>query len=175
MGAVTYRMHTKENHEKKNHDSIPVNEEKTGYTHIDHVYEREKNILFKDISPKQTVYAPKNIVNGYTRPYKTPNLWIADGKENESITLYPKRNIKGISLVFNSDLDIDNYRGMPKSMVKNFTVEFYGKNGVFKKEISENYNRLVKIEEGIENVEKIVVNVKETYGNNVSIYAINVF
>lgn len=175
VGAVTYRMHTEENHEKKNHDSIPVNEEKTGYTHIDHVYERERNILFKDISPKQTVYAPKNIVNGYTRPYKTPNLWIADGKENESITLYPKRNIKGISLVFNSDLDIDNYRGMSKSMVKNFTVEFYGKNGVFKKEISENYKRLVKIEEEIENVEKIVVNVKETYGNNVSIYAINVF
>ena len=46
MGAITFRMHTEDSHDLKNHDSIPLSEE-TGYIFADHHYERNRNILFK--------------------------------------------------------------------------------------------------------------------------------
>lgn len=63
MGAVTNRMHTKENCDRKNHDSVPLNEQKTGYTHFDHDYEGKSNILFRNLLPVQSVFAPQNVLN----------------------------------------------------------------------------------------------------------------
>lgn len=171
VGAVTYRMHTEKNHEKKNHDSIPVNP-KTGYTHIDQVYERERNILFCDVLPKQSIYSAENVLNGYIRPYKVPNLWIADGTENESISVYPNRDIKRLSITFDDGLDTDDYNGVPRTVAKSFTISIYHNGGIYEIKENENYKRFVKYDVKLKNVNQIKLTVHETYGGNVGVYAI---
>lgn len=173
VGAVTYRMHTEQSHDRKNHDSIPVAKE-TGYTYIDQIFERERNILFRDIQPKQTVYAPENVLNGYLRPYRNPNLWIADGTGDETLYLYPNSDMKGMTIAFDSNLDVDDYNIMPKSLARDFTVRVYHRDGVCEFSEKENCKRFVKYDAEFYGVEKIEITVNETYGGNVGIYSVRI-
>lgn len=175
MGAVTMRMHTKDNHENKNHDSVPLNEEKTGYTHCDHHYEKQRNILFKDIIPEQKVFAPENVLNGYTRPYKTQNLWLVDMDKPQTITVIPENptDISFLKIVFDDRLDIDEGEKMPSTLAKDFEINIYYKDGV--KTISEkdNFYRMVKYNLCLSDVTKIELTVFKTYGNELGVYCIN--
>ena len=174
MGAVTYRMHTINNCDGKNHDSIPLNPNMC-YTHFDHCYEKQKNILFKDIIPKQNVFAPENILNGYARPYKNPNLWIAQGDKNESIILHLNKTLKGIDIVLNDDLDTDNNSYLPKSMVKNMQICIKHRTGTKIIEVKENYKRLLHYDFECEDVTKIEIKIIETYGELASVYAVRLY
>ena len=175
MGAVTMRMHTKDNHEKKNHDSVPLNEEKTGYTHCDHHYEKQRNILFKDIVPEQGVFAPENVLNGYTRPYKTQNLWLADMDKPQTITVVPENptDISVLKITFDDCLDIDEKDKMPENLAKDFEIKIYHADGVEVICEKDNFCRMVKYNVSFFDVSKIELTVFSTYGNQLGVYGIN--
>lgn len=178
MGAVTLRMHTKESHDLKNHDSIPLSAE-TGYTFMDHHYERNRNILFKNILPKQTVFAAKNAVNGYSRPYGTQNIWIPQTDNNEVLTLKAKAPVtaKKLIVIVDNDLHTDEFlKGMHKNMVKDMTVTVTSGDGeekIFK--IKDNYLRTSEIilNNGEDmNISSVKIEIESTYGDVGGIYGI---
>ena len=178
IGAITLRMHTPESHDLKNHDSVPVSE-KTGYTFVDHYYERNKNILFKNILPKQTVFSAKNVVNGYSRPYGTQNIWIPESDNNESVSLKAKEAIEAEKLIILLDNDLNDdfsIAGMHKTLVKDMTVKVIsvgGEERVY--EIKDNYLRAPEIllnnGEKI-NISEICITINSTYGNIGGVYGI---
>lgn len=175
MGAITYRMHTQESHEGKNHDSIPLDFEKTGYISFDHIYETEKNILFKDIVPFQNVFSAQNVVNGYSRPYKTQNLWLADMVNPQSIivTLENPIDMKQLSVVFDDRLDIDLLNQIPSTLAKEFTIKITHQSGI--EVITENNNcrRIVEYNVDLKAVTTLEIIVNKTYGGEeTGIYAI---
>lgn len=172
LGAVTLRMHTKESHDLKNHDSEPLNEEKTGYTFCDHWYERERNILFKDILPEQHVYEAENILNGFSRPYGTPNLWIAADKCPQSVILNPNKDLNELSIILNDNLDEDSFGKMPPGLAKDLDITIAHEGGICRIKEDNNYKRLLKYRLKLKNVTEIKITVNETYGENASIYAV---
>ena len=176
MGAVTNRMHTKESCDKKNHDSIPLDETKTGYTHFDHDYEEKRNILFKDLMPKQSVFAPENVINGYSRPYGTQNLWLADMNEPQTLTVIPTQSadIKDLTLILDNRLDLDEpwKYGLPSTLAKDFDISITASGEVENYSVRDNYKRMVKIPVNISGVTKIEITFAKTNGNEVGVYAI---
>ncbi len=175
MGAVTYRMHTQESHEGKNHDSIPLSEEKTGYVSFDHIYELEKNILFKDVVPSQNVFSAKNVLNGYSRPYKTQNLWLADLDKPQSIIVTPENPIdmQRFTVVFDDRLDIDLLNQIPSTLAKEFTINITHQSGIEVITELDNYKRLVEYDLDLKAVTKVEILINKTYGGEeAGIYAI---
>lgn len=174
MGAVTMRMHRRDSFEKKNHDSVPINEEKTGYTHFDHYYEKNRNILFKEISPKQNVFAPCNVINGYSRPYITQNLWLADMTMAQTLTITPEEStdIKELTVIFDDRLDNDEKIQMPSTLAKKYDIKIYHKDGIYKVSEKDNYKRFVRYALDFSEVSKIEITVYETYGDEVGIYCV---
>ena len=175
LGAVTMRMHTEESHDGKNHDSVPLNAENTGYAYCDHCYEKESNICFKDITPAQSVYAPGNVLNGHARPYGVPNLWLADGKCMESLAIKPENEVSGFTVILNDNLDEDKFGEMPKSMAKELEIEVVYAKGSEKIEIKDNYRRMLKFSMISRDVKEIKITVKETYGERASIYSVSLW
>ncbi|MDR2981657.1 MAG: FAD-dependent oxidoreductase, partial [Puniceicoccales bacterium] len=93
----------------------------------------------------ERLYAPQNIVNGYNRPWLSPNLWIAGDEANPWVELEwaePQR-IGEVRLCFNPDLsrEIPSSRtktwdeshrfaareGMPPELARSFRIEAYHK------------------------------------------------
>jgi len=178
MGAISLRMHTEESHDLKNHDSVPLKKE-TGYTFMDHHYERNRNILFKNISPVQNIFGAKNAVNGYSRPYGTQNIWMPETDNNETLTLKAKTSIEAEKLIIivDNDLHRDMYwDGLPKTMAKDMTVKVTLSNGeerVF--EIKDNYLRTPEIilNDGEKvTLSEIQITIHSTYGVVAGIYGI---
>ena len=175
MGAVTMRMHTETDHIGKNHDSVPLKKEQTGYTAFDHVYEKQKNILFRDVEPRQHVFSPENVMNGYARPYGTQNLWLADMDRPHTITVVPEEpvDITQLSVIFDDRLDTDEGLDMPTTLARNFEIRITHAQGTEYIRKQDNYLRQVKYEGTWSKVTKIEITVTETYGDEVGIYAVN--
>ena len=178
MGAITFRMHTENSHDLKNHDSIPL-EKETGYTFMDHYYERNRNILFKNISPKQSVFAAQNAVNGYSRPYGTQNIWLPQKDRDETLTLDAKVAVEAEKLIIITDnyLHTDLFvNQMHKTMIKDMTVTILDSNGKEKVfEIKDNYLRTPEIvlNNGSKlNIASIKIKINSTYGDIAGIYGI---
>ncbi len=175
IGVVTMRMHTTQSHDGRNHDSIPLNSNSTGYEAYDHQYEKCSNILFKNVLPEQHVYDCENVFNGYSRPYGVPNIWLPENNRNQSIFItLSSENIKGLDIVLDNQLDVDGVIEMPKTLAKKMLIEI--ENASEKKEflIEDNYQRVVKIRESISGVTKISITIMENYGQTAGIYEVNV-
>jgi hypothetical protein len=100
------------------------------------------------------VYAPANAVNGYSRPFNMPNLWISkhsDFKQPEwlEIAWQGAQSVREIQFLFDSDLDrhvTNTWVRMPYSiepdLVKDYDVELR-QNGEWKRvaEVRENHLR----------------------------------
>lgn len=175
MGAVTLRMHTRDNHENKNHDSVPLDEEKTGYTHFDHHYEKQRNILFKDICPSQSVFSAQNLLNGYSRPYGVQNLWLADMNSPQTVvlSLAEAQDISRLKIIFDDRLDIDEGVAMPSTLAKAFEVKIHHKDGIKTINESSNYRRMVRYNVSLSSVTKIELTVFASYGDEVGVYSIS--
>ncbi len=174
MGAITHRMHKEITDDGRDHDSIPLDKDKTGYCYFDHRYEKGKNILFCDIKPKQTVFAAKNVINGYRRPYGTQNLWKAsDNNEQKLIlTLNEEINSDGFYFVFDNELHLDRFWKMPAVLTSDFIVEIEDKNGVREYFVKDNIQRVYKLNDKFKGVKKIQLTIKKTYGKEAGVYAI---
>lgn len=174
MGAVTERMHTENNHEKKNHDSVPL-DKKTGYTHLDHAYEKNRNILFRNIIPKQSVFAAKNAVNGYARPYGYQNIWLPESlPATLTLTVDSPKPCHKLDIIFDNALDVDEkVKSMHGTLAKEFELKVYTTDGI--KEFSQNDNaqRVAHFDVN-SNIEKIEITLKKSYGENAGIYGIRI-
>ena len=175
VGTVTFRMHKENNCTGKNHDSAPL-AAATGYTAIDHIYEREKNILFKDVMPKQKVFSGENIVNGILRPYGAPNIWVAENNKPQTVKLTADKpqDIKEFTLIMNNNLDKDVFLERSASLLKKYSIRFIHKNGEKCILEEENYLRCRKYAVELEEVSEIIIDIAETYGEDVSLYGVSI-
>jgi hypothetical protein len=79
------------------------------------------------VLPEQPVYLPENTVNGYSRPYGLPNLWISAVSPDEeeqwiSFLLPQPRPLAEICVTFNTTLETDGIYGFPQ-LVRRYWVE----------------------------------------------------
>lgn len=172
LGAVTGRMHTADNQQGKNHDSVPL-DNMGDYISMDHYYEQERNLLFKDVEPAQSVYHPQNVLNGYYRPYGTPNIWLAESSCGEWISLKPNCDVKHVEIILNNGLDRD-WGDLPRSMAKDIEVTVSHKNGIKRYRVKDNYKRRLVFDVHLKEVTEIKIKILATYGEKASIYGIRV-
>lgn len=175
MGAITCRMHREDSHDKKNHDSMPL-PESTGYTHSDHAYEKNRNILFRNILPYQNVFSAESAVNGYAHPYIYQNIWLPESLP-ATITLEAEKPVKAkmIDIIFDNSIDIDEWiDGMHKTMAKSYEMKVYTNKGEMLFSNNDNFQRVAHHEFDNAEIEKIEITVKESYGENAGIYGIRI-
>ena len=174
MGAVTLRMHHKGSCEGYNHDSVPATIDGTDYFAFDHHYEKERNILFCDALPRQGVFDAQNVLNGYNRPYKTPNIWIPKNALPQTLTVVcdSPTDISSLSITFDDRLDLDNKESLPKTIAKEYDIKIYHKNGWDSISEKENYQRFVRYDAKFEGVSKIKITINKTYGEECGIYGV---
>ncbi len=174
MGAVTERMHTESNHEKKNHDSVPL-DKKTGYTHLDHAYEKNRNILFKNITPEQRVFAAKCAVNGYARPYGSQNIWLPENlPATLTLTADTPKPCDRLDIIFDNSLDVDEKAtAMHGTLAEEFDLKVYTKDGIKTFSQTHNIQRVAHFDINAD-IEKIEITVKKSYGENAGIYGIRI-
>ncbi len=174
IGAITLRMYRADNCAECNHDSVPLNKN-TGYLYLDHRYERNRNILFKDMVPQQRLFAPEMALSPYTRPYGIPNIWIGKGECPHTLTLTAKKPVSAgkIALIFDSFLENDSTQKLPECLVKDYELRIYCKNGVITRNIKDNWKRYEVHEIYAKKIEKIEVTIKSSWGAEAGIYGVN--
>ncbi|MBE7059226.1 MAG: FAD-dependent oxidoreductase [Ruminococcaceae bacterium] len=174
MGAVSCRMHRIDSHDGRNHDSLPLNEKSTGYTHMDHIYEDSRNILFKNIVPTQSAFGAENAVNGYARPYGRQNIWLPSSLPATIVIQSEKPvNTKNISVIFDTQLDVDEKaKGIRKTLAKAYELKVYGENGTQVFVCDDNYMRVARHKINQDKINKIEITIRESYGENAGIYGI---
>lgn len=176
IGAVTHRYHTEESHDQMDHDSIPLpSGNVAGYIAIDRTYEEAKNILFKDISPKADPYSAANAINGYSRPYFTPNLWQpSELGKTLTLTASTPRDVEAISIVFNTDLSTDFFKSaLPACIATAYELTLTDASGEQKRYVVEDNflrNRLHSV--SMKSVKEIKITLKESCGALPGIYAV---
>ena len=101
------------------------------------------NIGFTDVTPQQNLYVGCNVFSGYSRPHKTPNLWISGGTDNEYLAAtFEPRHASEIRLVFNTDLAEDIIRRQCKKTIKDYRLEITHDKGVEVVTITDNFRRM---------------------------------
>ena len=139
-------------------------------------------ICFKGVEPKQGVYSAVNLINGYSRPYGMPNIWISDNKDkdcNVTLSFDSDRTIERLQLVFSTRLEEDEiYKTQfPNSVIKSFTVEVKTADGNdYNYDVSDNYKRICNVNINKNNVREIKIIFRENYGSEYyEMYAIKLF
>ena len=178
IGAVTHRYHTETSHDCMDHDSIPLPNAPVGdYIAIDRTYEEHKNILFKDIVPAEHPYTASAVINGYSRPYYTPNLWQpACLGASLTLTADAPTDVQEISLIFNTDLSTDLYRnGLPACAVKSYILTYTDQEG---KEdsihVTDGYLRRHTHTLNAKGIVRIRITLQDSYGALPGIYAVKI-
>lgn len=181
LGAVTLRMHTAGNHALCNHDSVPLSHE-TGYTHMDHQYEKERNILFRGLLPVQHPYAASEVLDGAARPYGgRPGLWVASGELPQTLTLTAETpaDIPRLSLTFDSMLELDQLEmrrlPMPRRLVRRYTLTVDAADGTHRLTVTDNYRRCVIHELNFRGVTRIALTLEESWGGAPGVFAVRIF
>lgn len=177
-GAYTFYVDA--NTEFEAHDSMKY--KPALMTHRARYFKPVTEMCFKDVEPKQNVYSPENVINGFSRPYGMPNLWISEDKEvatEQSITLtydVPKE-INEIQLVFNNLLEEDHSpNGTPYCLIKTYRLEIVCEDKTQIIKVPDNYQRINYIKQHFDNVKQIKVIFTENYGSEYyELYAIKLF
>jgi hypothetical protein len=174
IGAVTLRMYPQDDYAECNHDSIPLKKD-AGYRYLEHRYERNRNILFKDMVPEQRLFAPEMALSPYSRPYGIPNLWIGAGEFPHTLTLTAKEPVYAdrIAFIFDSFLENDSTQKLPECLVKDYEVKIYCQNGVITKKIKDNWKRYEVHQINASGIKKIEVTVISSWGAEAGIYGVN--
>lgn len=139
-------------------------------------------ICFKGVEPVQDIYSAANLINGYSRPYGMPNIWISDNKDkdcNVTLSFESDRNIEKLQLVFSTRLEEDEIykKPFPNSVIKNFTVRVKTADGnYYNYNVSDNYQRICNVNINKDNVREIKIIFRENYGSEYyEMYAIKLF
>jgi hypothetical protein len=176
IGAITLRMHTTENSEGCNHDSVPLNKN-TGYLFFDHRYERSNNILFKELVPEQRVFSPAMVLSSYTRPYGMPNLWIGEKNFPQTLTLTADKPVDAnkVAIIFDSYLENDRIQKLPDCLVRDYDLTIYCRDQIIQKSMRDNWKRYEVFDIPTVQVEKIEITIKNSWGAEAGIYGVNLF
>lgn len=127
---------------------------------------------FRNVLPIQNMYSIENVINGFSRPYGTPNMWSSEfcnkGEEQWIEMEYNKpKKISEIHLILNSGLMEDNLsQDNLNRVIKDYDIEITDFYSNTKKIITrDNYLRLCKHIVNCENVVKIKIKLKATNGH----------
>ncbi len=142
-----------------------------GKTMVDYCF------TFKELANSSDVYSPKNVINGYSRPYVGTNIWVTDEKRPSLFLEFSEpEDIKEVILVHNAQLETDHFSEPIECLNKDFDVIFVTDNGEKTVKIRDNFLGQTVIKENINGVKKIIVNFISNYGKNqTELYAIKVF
>lgn len=136
-----------------------------------------QNFMFA-IESETSAYRPTNIINGLSRPYGGPNMWLAPAKDDSWIEL-SWENIKELAeirLTFNDDLNEDlinldhhytPFDVMP-DLIKNADISIWtGKSWQIIEKIRENRKRhhIIKLDNSVK-TKKLRINCLETNGSS---------
>jgi hypothetical protein len=176
LGAITLRMYSPEDCEECNHDSVPVSSN-TGYRYQEHRYERDHNILFRELVPEQRVFSPSMALSPYTRPYGMPNIWTGAGDYPHTLTLTAKAPVSAdkIAIIFDSFLESDSIYRMPECLVKDFDLTIHCEREVIRRSIRDNDKRYASFDINAAGIEKIEITIKSSWGAEAGIYGVNLF
>ncbi|MBO5454376.1 MAG: FAD-dependent oxidoreductase [Clostridia bacterium] len=174
VGAVTFRMHTNNNQTGKNHDSAPLNIN-TSYIAYDHAYEKQRNILFKNLSPASRMYSADKVLNGYARPYKETNLWIAEKDFPQTLTLKADNPIYAdrLSIVFDDFMENDAIKKVPGCLVKDFNLKVKTTSNDMDFSVKSNYQRVCNFNINAQIIE-IIITINESHGDDAGIFGIRI-
>lgn len=175
LGAVTWRYYDKSHtigdyRDREsmgyNHDTCPL-DWSLGYGGCDH--QDHMNMCFKDIVPQQEIFREQNLLNEYTRPYGSMNMWVSDGMA-ASVVLDAKspQDVEELQLIFDTDLEQETLRQMPKRLVKDYDLTVIAETGTTTYEIRENCERLNRHFLHINGVTQIKIDILDVYGGDVA-------
>lgn len=133
-------------------------------------------IAFKDVFPVQNIFGPENVLSGYNRPHKFPNLWISDGKGDQALSIeFGERFVEEIHLVFNTELEEDLIVAQSRKVIRDYDLMIEGKSGVRMYSIRGNYDRINRFRID-DTVRKIQVRPLENYGaSNFEIFGVKIY
>ncbi|MDQ6418436.1 FAD-dependent oxidoreductase [Paenibacillus sp. LHD-117] len=88
----------------------------------------DKNICFKELLPAQNMYDPGNVINGHSRPYGLPNVWVSalsrsDGKGSPEwleLAFDRPKDLEEFHLVFNGRLDLEHFDDPIETLIKDY-------------------------------------------------------
>lgn len=167
VGPVTFRW--EENRE-------PARYPKTGPIWLNPI---EQEICFRSVCPEQNLYAARNLVNGYSRPYGLPNLWVSAGSGVQTVRLSwdRPRKVEEIQLVFDTELEYDNFTEMMPSLVRDYTVELVSGDGsVERREVTDNALRVRRHRPSAQTLREIRLILRSTYGaRDMRMYAVRLY
>ena len=91
------------------------------------------------------------------------------------LTAYAEvKTTKGFTLIMNNNLDKDVFLERSASLLKKYSIRFIHKNGEKCILEEENYLRCRKYAVELEEVSEIIIDIAETYGEDVSLYGVSI-
>jgi hypothetical protein len=128
-----------------------------------------RNICFKDLLPAQNMYDPANVVNGYSRPYGLPHVWVSErteGQEWLELAWTSPRKVEELHLVLNPRLDLEHFNDPIETLIKDYDVILSLADGSQQRiEVRGNYLSLNKHQVGVQGVTGIRLEFTATYGS----------
>lgn len=128
------------------------------------------HICFQNVLPEQHLFAPANLVDGYTRVYGTPHLWISKDDTPQVLRFEGKEpvDMDSVHIVLNNCLIDDklsekNYR----HLIKSFELVFLNEQGEQLDCISycnDDFARFIKIPIRQKDVKTVLCNLHSTHG-----------
>ena len=139
------------------------------------------------VTPTQQIYGPRNIQNGYARPYGLPNIWVSDGLQQMQwieMTFNQTQSIESIIIYFDSNLDChiwnireqSDFNIMP-TLVKDYRVYYDDLNQWrLLTQVTDNYKRVNRLQFERLETDKIRIEFLSTNGcPDVRLYEVRVY
>jgi hypothetical protein len=129
----------------------------------------DENLCFKNITPYISLFDSKNLINGYTRPYGFPNLWISDDLPGQPQTISVKFNepkeLGNFIIIFDTCLEKDNIPNKDIRFIKKYTIKADGLTGkIFSDTVDDCYKRRSIHHINMKDVTAISIKLEETWG-----------
>lgn len=147
------------------------------------------------IDKSESIFAPHNLLNGYTRPYGELNMWSPAESDTQPYVILSwdeAQTISKVMLYLNPDLskEIPSSRTesfsthhlfeprteMPPKLAKDITISVWsGEGWQIVAEVKDNWQRLCKVEFAQVTTNKLKITINEAYGQPVEIFQINIY
>lgn len=173
-GALTCKYYTAKT-DGFSRFTCPLNSD-TGFIGQDNLY-TSFNLCFKDVLPRQNIFTPDNLLNGFTRPYGHANLWLSEKQETANVVLTAQQPqyVRRIEIYFNNELENDRRNVIPAATVKDYNLCLTTDGGQEVIEIRDNFQRKSVVEIN-KNVSQIKLELLSTYGDRqYGIYGIKLY
>lgn len=173
-GALTCKYYTEKN-DGFSRFTCPLAPE-TGFVGQDNLY-TSFNLCFKDVLPRQDIFAAANLLNGFTRPYGHANIWLSEKQETATVVLQTQQPqyVCRIEVYFDNELECDPRNAIPAATVKDYNLCLITDAGQEVIEIRDNFRRknVVEIEK---NVSQIKLELLSTHGKDqYGIYGVKLY